>query len=141
MKISEKKFSFFPSLNQYFPIFHMRQVKTSLERKKKSVGHASLPCIFWWNLYRRYLSRLKCYSIQISATLSHLCWIDVLHTQNFEILTSLEKTQESKNFDFFFRIFFKTTRWAEILDSRVIWANLMFCILRILKFAILRVPA
>ena len=27
MKISEKKFSFFPTLNQYFPIFHMRQVK------------------------------------------------------------------------------------------------------------------
>ena len=34
MKISENFFSFFPSLNQYFPIFHMRQVKTSLERKK-----------------------------------------------------------------------------------------------------------
>ena len=32
MKISENFFSFFPSLNQYFPIFHMRQVKMRLER-------------------------------------------------------------------------------------------------------------
>jgi hypothetical protein len=48
------------------------------------------------NLYRRYLSRLKGYRFEISATLRKLGWIDAPHTQNFEILKSLEQTQESK---------------------------------------------
>jgi hypothetical protein len=47
-------------------------------------------------LYRRYLSRLKGYSFEISAILRQLGWINAPHTQNFEILKSLEKTQESK---------------------------------------------
>jgi hypothetical protein len=37
-----------------------------------------------------------------------LGWIDALHTQNFEILKSLEQTQESKkiktSFDFFVKM-------------------------------------
>ena len=33
MKISENFFSFFPTRNQYFPIFHMRQVKIN-EKKR-----------------------------------------------------------------------------------------------------------
>jgi hypothetical protein len=48
------------------------------------------------NLYRRYLSRLKSYRIEISTTLRQLGWIDAPPTQNFEILKSLEQTQESK---------------------------------------------
>jgi hypothetical protein len=46
------------------------------------------------NLCRRYLSRLKGYRFEISSTLRHLGWIDAPHTQNFEILESLEQTQE-----------------------------------------------
>jgi uncharacterized Fe-S radical SAM superfamily protein PflX len=41
-----------------------------------------------------YLSRLKYYRFEISATLHHLGWIDAPHSQNFEILESLKKTQE-----------------------------------------------
>jgi hypothetical protein len=51
------------------------------------------------NLCRRYLSRLKGYRFEISATLRQLAWIDAPHTQNFEILKSLEQTQESKKFN------------------------------------------
>jgi hypothetical protein len=46
------------------------------------------------NLYRRYLSRLKGYRFEILATLRQLGWIYAPHTQNFEILKSLEQTQE-----------------------------------------------
>jgi hypothetical protein len=35
-----------------------------------------------------------CKKIEILAALSHLGWIDAPHTQNFEILKSLEQTQE-----------------------------------------------
>jgi hypothetical protein len=41
------------------------------------------------------------------ATLRHLGWIDAPHTQNFEILKSLEQTQESKNYEISFEIFLK----------------------------------
>jgi hypothetical protein len=58
-------------------------------------------------LYRRYLSRLKGYRFEIAATLRHLGWIDAPHTQNFEILKSLEQTQESKNLKISFEIFVK----------------------------------
>ena len=58
------------------------------------------------NLEYPYLSRLKCYRIQILATLSHLGWIDAPHTQNFEFFKSLEKTQESKNLEFISVFFF-----------------------------------
>jgi hypothetical protein len=47
------------------------------------------------NLYRRYLSHLKGYIFEISATLRQLGWIDAPQTKNFEILKSLEQTQES----------------------------------------------
>ena len=63
------------------------------------------------NLCHAYSLNHKSYRIQISATLSHLCEIDALHTQNFEILKSLEKTQESKKLNFFFEIF------GEMLES------------------------
>jgi hypothetical protein len=36
------------------------------------------------NLYQRYLSRLKGYRFEISATLRQLGWIDAPHTQNFK---------------------------------------------------------
>jgi hypothetical protein len=79
--------------------------KTSLERKKNSVCHAALPALLALptlrpgvgrNLCRRYLSRLKGYRFEISATLRQLGWIDAPHTQNFEILEYLEQTQKSK---------------------------------------------
>jgi hypothetical protein len=54
--------------------------------KKKSVCHA-LPLL---------PSGLKGYRFEISAPLRQLGWIDAPHTQNFEILKSLEQTQESK---------------------------------------------
>jgi hypothetical protein len=57
------------------------------------------------NLCRRYLSRLKSYRFEISAILRQLGWIDAPHTQNFEILKSLEQTQESKKFKIAFEIF------------------------------------
>jgi hypothetical protein len=46
------------------------------------------------NLYRQYLSRLKGYRFEISAALRQFGWIDAPHTQNFEILKSLEQAQE-----------------------------------------------
>jgi hypothetical protein len=49
------------------------------------------------NFYRWYFSRLKGYKFEIWANLRQLGWIDAPHTQNFEILKSLEQTQESKN--------------------------------------------
>jgi hypothetical protein len=36
-----------------------------------------------------------------------MCWIDAPHTQNFEILKSLEQTQESKKIKISFEIFVK----------------------------------
>jgi hypothetical protein len=56
------------------------------------------------NLCRRYLSRFKGYRFEILTTLRQLDWIDAPPTQNFEILKSLEQTQESKtysDFDYF----------------------------------------
>jgi hypothetical protein len=61
-------------------------------------------------LYRRYISRLKGYRLEITATFRQLGWIDALHTQNSEILKSLEQTQESKklktNFEFFVKMLY-----------------------------------
>jgi hypothetical protein len=59
------------------------------------------------NLCRQYLSGLKGYRFEISATLRQLGWIDTPHTKNFEILESLEQTQESKKFKISFEIFVK----------------------------------
>jgi hypothetical protein len=56
---------------------------------------------------RRYLSFLEGYRFEISATLRQLGWIDALHTQNFEILKSLEQTQKSKKFKISYEIFVK----------------------------------
>jgi hypothetical protein len=36
---------------------------------------------FGRNLYRQYLSRLKCYRYEIFDNLHHLSWIDAPHTQ------------------------------------------------------------
>ena len=83
------------------------------------------------NLYRRYLSRLKCYSVQILATLSHLCWIDAPHTQNFEI--SWENSGVKK-FWIFLRFFFKTKRWAEIFRKDAYWEALIRTFFKISKF-------
>jgi hypothetical protein len=68
--------------------------KNGLKAKKirLSRGHP----VVGRNLYRRYLSQIKGYIFDISATLRQLGWIDAPHTQNFEILKSLEQTQESK---------------------------------------------
>jgi hypothetical protein len=74
-------------------------------KTKLSVCHATLPALP--SLYRRFLSRLKSYRFEISATLRQLGWIDAPHTQNFEILESLEQTQESKKFKITFEIFVK----------------------------------
>jgi hypothetical protein len=41
------------------------------------------------------------------ATLRQLGWINAPHTQNFEILNSLEQTQESKKIKIIFEIFVK----------------------------------
>jgi hypothetical protein len=66
----------------------------SLERKKiPSVTRRCHPVV-GRNLYRQYLSRLKGYRFEISATLHQLGWIDAPHTQNFEIYKTLEQTQE-----------------------------------------------
>jgi hypothetical protein len=66
--------------------------------KKKSVRHAAGRPDVGQNLYRRYLSHLKGYRFEISATFCQLCSIETPHTQKFEILKSLEQTHESKKF-------------------------------------------
>jgi hypothetical protein len=84
--------------NQYFPLYisYMRKVKTSWERKnfpsvkrrrRQGVGRNLSFCL---------KDRLKDYRLKILATLRQLGWIDGPHTQNFEILKSVEQTQESK---------------------------------------------
>jgi hypothetical protein len=70
-------------------------------------GIAGIVPVFGRNLYRRYLCRLKGYRFKISALIRQLCLIDAPHTQNFEILKSLEQTQESKKFAITFVIFVK----------------------------------
>jgi hypothetical protein len=50
MKISEKKFSFFSTLNQNFPHIPYVASKTSLERKK-------IPSVI--RLYRRFLDEIR----------------------------------------------------------------------------------
>jgi hypothetical protein len=77
-------------LPQIFTFYEFYASKNQLSRGVAGVAGVVL------NLYRRYLSRLKCYSIDITDTLHHLSWIDALHTQNLDILKSLEKTQELK---------------------------------------------
>jgi hypothetical protein len=61
-------------------------------------------------LYQRYLCRPKGYRFEILATLRQLGWIDALPTQNFEILKSLEKTQESKKIKITFEFFVEMLR-------------------------------
>jgi hypothetical protein len=56
---------------------------------------------------RRYLSCLKGYRFEISATLRQLGWNDAPYPQNFENLKSLEQTQESKKIKITFEIFVK----------------------------------
>jgi hypothetical protein len=82
------------------------ECKTSLERFFPFVTRRCRPGV-GRNLYQRNLSRLKGYRFEISATLRQLNWIDAPHTQNFEILKSLEETQESKKFKITFEIFVK----------------------------------
>jgi hypothetical protein len=53
------------------------------------------------------ISAVKGYRFEISVTLRQLGWIDAPHTQNFEILKSLEQTQELKKFKISFEIFVK----------------------------------
>jgi hypothetical protein len=74
-------------------------------KKKNSVCHVAVAAR---NLYQRYLSRHKCYRF---AEVHHLGWIDAPHTQSFEILKTLEQTQESKYFEIIFDIF------AKVLDA------------------------
>jgi hypothetical protein len=66
----------------------------SLERKQKFRLSRGGVAGVGRNMYRRYLSRLKGYRFEILATLRQLGWIEAPHTQNFEILKSLEQTQE-----------------------------------------------
>jgi hypothetical protein len=70
--------------------------KTSLEQKKFPSVTRRCCLGVGRNLCRRYLSRLKGYRFEISTIFRQLGWIDAPHTQNFEILKSLEQTQESK---------------------------------------------
>jgi hypothetical protein len=79
----------------------MWQVKMSLERKiffclsRGVAGFAGVAVrSLVRNLYRRYLSRLKGYRFEILTILRQLGWIGAPHTQNFEILKSLEQAQE-----------------------------------------------
>jgi hypothetical protein len=55
-------------------------------KQKMSVTRRCWHCrpVVGRNLYRQYLSRLKGYRFEISATLRQLGWIDAPHTQNFE---------------------------------------------------------
>jgi hypothetical protein len=78
-------------------------------RAKKSFPSVTRRCLPFVgrNLYRRYLSRLEGYRFEISAILRQLGWIEAPHTLNFEILKSLEQTQESKKFKITFEIFVK----------------------------------
>jgi hypothetical protein len=63
--------------------------------KKKFVRHAAIfELNFERNVNAQFLSRIKGYRFEISATLRQLGRIDAPHTQNLEILTSLEQTQE-----------------------------------------------
>jgi hypothetical protein len=78
----------------------------SLGRKTKSVCHAALPSgrcrpVVGRNSYRRYLSRLRGYRFEISATLRKLGWIDA---PQLRILKSLEQTQEIKKIKITFEI-------------------------------------
>jgi hypothetical protein len=100
VKIINKNFSFFSTLNQFFP--HIPYVAS----KNPSVTRCCRPVVDW-NLYRRYLSRLKGYRFEIWATLRQLGWIDAPHTHSFDILTSLEQTQESKKCKISFEFFVK----------------------------------
>jgi hypothetical protein len=43
------------------------------------------------------LKAIAVYRFKFFAIFHHLDWIDAPHTQNLEILKSVEKTQESKN--------------------------------------------
>jgi hypothetical protein len=68
--------------------FHLQKQNPSVTRRcRPGVGR---------NFYQRYLSCFIGYRFEISATLRQLGWIDAPHTQNFEILKTLEQTQESK---------------------------------------------
>jgi hypothetical protein len=59
------------------------------------------------NLYQRYLSRRKGYRFEILTAHGQLGCIDAPHTQNLEILKSLEQKQESKKLKIIFEIFVK----------------------------------
>ena len=78
-----------------------------MSEKKIRLSRVGAGAVVGRNLWVPYLSRLTCYKIQIFATLCHFGWIDAPHTQNFEILKSLEKTQESKKIETLFENFAK----------------------------------
>jgi hypothetical protein len=63
------------------------KIQVESEKKNPSVTRCCRRCRpgVGRYLFRRYLSRLKGYRFEISATFRHLGWIDAPHTQNFEI--------------------------------------------------------
>jgi hypothetical protein len=89
MKISNIFFSFFSTRN--FP--HIPYVASNEFRAnfffRLSHGVAGFTV-------RSLVKICRSYRFEISATLRQLGWIDAPHTQNIEILKSLEQTQESK---------------------------------------------
>jgi hypothetical protein len=89
-----KKNVFYCKLTRFRTFYTL---KISLERNFFFPSVTRRSClVVGQNLYGRYLSRLKGYRFQISATLCHLNRIDAPYTHNFEILKSLEQTQKSE---------------------------------------------
>jgi hypothetical protein len=67
-----------------------------LKAKKHVLSEKNFPSVkpkipVRWSIFVS-TSHLKGYRIEILATLHHLDWINAPHTQNFEILKSLEET-------------------------------------------------
>jgi hypothetical protein len=77
-------------------IFHdflyLKKVKSE---KKNCLSRGVLPEVVGRNFIDD-ISAALCYKFEIFAFLHHLGWIDAPFIQNFEILKSIEKTQESK---------------------------------------------
>jgi hypothetical protein len=81
-------------------------------KKKIRLSRQKSPC-----LVGRNLNHLKGYRFDISLTFYHLGWIGDIITQNFEILKSFEKTQESK----------KSLGWSVfVLLSQITMAGFLF---------------
>jgi hypothetical protein len=63
----------------------MWKVKTSLERKKKSVCHAALLWVFWTKFEAQLAQPCKVLESRNFGYKPHLSQLGVPHTQNFEI--------------------------------------------------------